>query len=330
VIRVVRSTRDFGLGKNCGRWRASIDSAADPRRTGRVDAQRLAKGDGWTVDDVVCSCGPQDRPYVEQHDHVAIAIVTSGTFQYRGSGSNGREMMTPGSLLLGSSGQCFECGHEHGVGDRCLSFHFTPDYFEAITARRAERAFRSLRLPPVRTLSPVIADAGAALAGSTDVVWEELGIRLAARAVQVDGDVEPDRSAISPAAVARVTRTVRMIEAQPATELTLVHLAREAKLSPFHYLRTFERLTGATPHQYLLRTRLRAAATRLATEPANILDIALDAGFGDVSNFNRAFRAEFSVSPTGFSAVVGNAQPAIDSTVLSSDLPMGVIAVLDD
>ena len=268
---------------------------------GRVDPRVVAKGNDWTVDDVVCSCGPQDRPYDEQHDHVAIAIVISGTFQYRGSGSNGREMMTPGSLLLGSPGQCFECGHEHGVGDRCLSFHFTPEYFETITAgagaRGSPRRFRSLRLPPGRALSPVIADACAALAGSTDVSWEELGIRLAARAVQVDGDVEPDRSGISPAAVARITRTVRMIEEQPATDLTLVRLAREARLSPFHFLRTFMSLTGATPHQYLLRWRLRAAATRLATEPVKILDIALDAGFGDVSNFNRAFRAEFGGSP---------------------------------
>ena len=266
-----------------------------------MDPRVVAKGNGWTVDDVVCSCGPQDRPYDEQHDHVAIAIVISGTFQYRGSGSNGREMMTPGSLLLGSPGQCFECGHEHGVGDRCLSFHFTPEYFETITAgagaRGSPHRFRSLRLPPGRALSPVIADACAALAGSTDVAWEELGIRLAARAVQVDGDVEPDRSGISPAAVARITRTVRMIEEQPATDLTLLRLAREARLSPFHFLRTFMSLTGATPHQYLLRWRLRAAATRLATEPVKILDIALDAGFGDVSNFNRAFRAEFGRSP---------------------------------
>ena len=268
---------------------------------GRVDARVLGKGNGWTVEDIVCSCGPQDRPYDEQHDRVTIANVTSGTFQYRGSGSNGREMMTPGSLLLGSPGQSFECGHEHGDGDRCLSFRFTPEYFEQITvgtgARGAERRFRSLRLPPGRTLSPVIADACAALAGSTDVAWEELGVRLAARAVQVDGDVEPDRSAISPAAVARITRTVRMIEEQPATDLTLVRLAREARLSPFHFLRTFESLTGTTPHQYLLRSRLRAAATRLATGPVKILDVALDAGFGDVSNFNRAFHAEFGVSP---------------------------------
>jgi AraC family transcriptional regulator len=271
---------------------------------GRVEARLLAKGDGWTVEDIICSCGPHDRPYDEQHEHVAIAIVTSGTFQYRGSGSNGREVMTPGSLLLGSPGQCFECGHEHGVGDRCLSFRYTPEYFHAVTvgtgARRATRTFRSLRLPPVQRLSPVIADACAALAGSTGIAWEELGIRLAARAVQVDGDVEPDQSAISPAAIARVTRTARMIEDQPMADLPLVRLAKEARLSPFHFLRLFESLTGATPHQYVLRTRLRAAATRLATEPSKILDVALDAGFGDVSNFNRAFRAEFGVNPTAY------------------------------
>jgi AraC-like DNA-binding protein len=47
--------------------------------------------------------------------------------------------------------------------------------------------------------------------------------------------------------------------------------------------------------------RLREAATRLAAaEPVKILDIALDSGFGDVSNFNRAFRTEFGVSPRGF------------------------------
>jgi AraC-like DNA-binding protein len=36
---------------------------------------------------------------------------------------------------------------------------------------------------------------------------------------------------------------------------------------------------------------------RLAAEGARVVDIALDCGFGDVSNFNHAFRAEFGVSP---------------------------------
>jgi AraC family transcriptional regulator len=68
-------------------------------------------------------------------------------------------------------------------------------------------------------------------------------------------------------------------------------------LSPYHFLRTFESLTGVTPHQYVLRTRLREAASRLAAETGRVLDVALDCGFGDVSNFNRAFRAEFGASP---------------------------------
>ena len=116
----------------------------------------------------------------------------------------------------------------------------------------------------------------------------------------MDSALEAEGSAISPADVARVTRTVRKIEAEPGSALTLVRLADEARLSPFHYLRTFEKLTGVTPHQFLLRTRLRAAATRLTSGRARILDVALDAGFGDISNFNRAFRTEFGVSPRVF------------------------------
>jgi AraC-like DNA-binding protein len=268
---------------------------------GGLDARIVAKGDGWSVEDVVCSRGPRDRRFEEQHDRFVIAIVTSGTFQYRSSGSDGEEMMTPGSLLLGSPGQCFECGHEHGVGDRCLSFHFTASYFDDIAAGRdaqkALRGFRSPKVSPIRALSPIVADACAALAGSSDVAWEELGIRLAARALRMD-ESQPARHPAPPGAVARITESVRSIEQHSTSKLTLVRLARAAGLSPFHYLRTFERITGTTPHQYMLRTRLRQAAVRLAIADAKIVDVAFEAGFGDVSNFNRAFRTEFGVSPT--------------------------------
>jgi AraC-like DNA-binding protein len=48
------------------------------------------------------------------------------------------------------------------------------------------------------------------------------------------------------------------------------------------------------------RSRLREAATRLLTGRAKVLDIVLECGFDDVSSFNRAFRAEFGVSPRLF------------------------------
>jgi AraC-like DNA-binding protein len=266
---------------------------------GQTTARVLVQGDGWRVADVVCTSGPRDRPFEERHAHVNIAIVAAGSFQYRSAA--GRELMTPGSLLLGTAGQYFECGHEYGGGDRCLAFGYAPEYFERLAADAGLRGprpdFRALRLPPLRALSPLVARACAGLAGSADVPWEELSVQLAALTVRLAAGLSADAREGPPNAVARVTRTVRMIERHPDTGMALGSLAREAGLSPYHFLRTFERLTGVTPHQYVLRARLREAAMRLALEPARVLDIALDCGFGDVSNFNRAFRAEFGVSP---------------------------------
>jgi AraC-like DNA-binding protein len=51
-----------------------------------------------------------------------------------------------------------------------------------------------------------------------------------------------------------------------------------------------------------LRTRLRNAATRLILDAERILNIAFDSGFGDVSNFNHAFRTEFGMSPREYRA----------------------------
>jgi AraC family transcriptional regulator len=271
-------------------------------------ARLLAQGDGWIVQDYICTSGARDRPFEERHSQVSIAIVAAGSFQYRSA--SGRDLMTPGSLMLGNPGQYFECGHEHAEGDRCISFRYAPDYFESLAAdaglRGSRLAFRALRLPPLRELAPLVARACAGLAGSSSVSWEELSIELATRTAQLEGGFTPEPSEPLPSAVARVTRAVRKIERNPEAGLAIGSLAREAGLTPYHFLRTFARLTSVTPHQYVLRTRLREAALRLTLEPAKVLDIALDCGFGDVSNFNRAFRGEFGMSPRQYrQSVIG-------------------------
>jgi hypothetical protein len=74
----------------------------------------LASGPGWRADDVICTSGPRDRAFEEQHDGVCVAAVTRGTFQYRST--QGAALLTPGALLLGQDRHCFECGHDHGTG----------------------------------------------------------------------------------------------------------------------------------------------------------------------------------------------------------------------
>src|SRR5829696_1582749 len=122
---------------NHGAWRIlamDVERAVTQRRTsgepGLARASAVARGDGWSVDDVVCNLGPHDRPFEEAHRGVSIAIVLAGTFQYRTA--RGRELLVPGSLMLGNHAQAFECSHDHAPGDRCLAFRFNNEYFERI------------------------------------------------------------------------------------------------------------------------------------------------------------------------------------------------------
>lgn len=271
----------------------------DMRVPERPASYVLARGEGWSVSEVICSAGPRDLAFEEQYSQPCVAIVTQGTFQYRSSA--GSELMTPGSLLLGNAGQYFECGHEHGVGDRCISFAYAPEYFEGLAAEASVNGrFGALRVPPVRGMSGLVARACALHASNGAVAeWEEIGLELAVRALELAGGGAQNKGSL-PAAEARVTRVVRMIESCPDLKHSLPSLAREAKLSRYHFLRIFQQLTSLTPHQYIRRARLRRAATRLLLEPAQVLDIALDCGFGDISNFNHVFRAEFGVSPRSY------------------------------
>ena len=82
--------------------------------------------------------------------------------------------------------------------------------------------------------------------------------------------------------------------------LTLERSAGEAGLSPFHFLRLFAAVIGVTPHQYLVRARLRRAARLLSDADRSITDVAYDVGFGDLSNFVRTFHAAAGLSPRRF------------------------------
>ena len=102
----------------------------------------------------------------------------------------------------------------------------------------------------------------------------------------------------------RFVESALWIDAHAGDQLDLDRMARESGLSAFHYLRLFAGTLGVTPHQYLVRSRLRHAARLLADEDRSITGVALDVGFGDLSNFVRTFRRAAGASPRGFRRAV--------------------------
>jgi AraC family transcriptional regulator len=268
-----------------------------------LTSRMLASGPGWSVSDVTCTAGPHDRSFEERHDTASIAAVTAGTFQYRTDG--GRAVLAPGGILLGDAGACFECGHEHGTGDRCLAFSFTPALLESIVsgvpgARRA--AFGVPHLPPVPALMPLLATAEAARDGEDAAELEEVALRLAAAVAATLADGAQPAAAPSRRDERRISDALRRIEGEAHEPLALADLAYEAGMSRYHFLRTFRQVAGMTPHQLVLRTRLHRAAVRLRTSDEPISTIAFDAGFGDLSTFNRRFRRLMGRSPGAWRA----------------------------
>ena len=98
----------------------------------------------------------------------------------------------------------------------------------------------------------------------------------------------------------RVIEAIRLVESDAARPLELKEMAAVAGMSKYHFLRVFRRLTGMTPHRYLVSARLRRAALALASSRRPVIAVALDAGFGDLSTFNRTFRAVFGLTPTQY------------------------------
>jgi AraC-like DNA-binding protein len=263
----------------------------------------LASGPGWMVSDIVCTAGPGDRPFEEQHDAACIAAVTAGTFQYRSR--QGAGVLAPGALLLGNEGECFECGHEHGNGDRCLAFHFDADRLEAIVAAipgARHTRFTAARLPPLPALTGLLADAEAAREDADGAALEELALRLAGAVAEALAGTGRTVRQPSRRDERSITETLRRIEAAAEEPLPLTELASAAAMSPYHFLRTFRQVAGMTPHQFVLRTRLHRAAVRLRRSDDPISVIAFDAGFNDLSTFNRRFRRVIGASPGDFRA----------------------------
>lgn len=280
---------------------------ADARRPapGAPRIRMLARTADWSIAEHICDATPADPVFEEAHDGVTIAAVASGVFTYRTG--NAKALLHPGALLLGNDGQCFECGHEHGSGDRCISISYAPPFFAEIAASMAGTSryrFAASMLPPLPCLS-VPTTRLDALAAGVPAAGEEAIIALAEAVLETASGQPPTAQPLSARDERRVVAALRYFEAHYSDPLDLGELAGIAGTSKYHFLRTFRRATGVTPYQFLLALRMRKAALEVAATSEPISNIVFDSGFGDLSTFNHRFRRLYRSSPSSFRRRLG-------------------------
>ena len=264
-----------------------------------ITTRHLLSG-ALSVHDYRCDAASDERPYAEVHASDSLSYVRRGSFGYRCRGCT--HELVAGSVLVARAGVEYVCTHEHhDGGDECLSFKLDPALVDELGARAALE--RASVLPPLPELIVLAELAQACADGRHDIGLDEAGLWFAQRFVEVAGDRAARGTALRAADRRRAVEAALWIAAHSAEPIELADAARAAGLSAFHFLRLFTKTLGVTPHQYLLRSRLRRAAQLLADDADRaITDIALDVGFNDLSNFVRTFRRAAGVSPRGFRA----------------------------
>jgi AraC-like DNA-binding protein len=266
-----------------------------------IASRPIAESRDWQIAEIVCRAGPHDRPYEEQHSRMSISAVVGGSFRYRTD--QGQALLYPGALLLGNAGTCFECGHEHGTGDRCIALHVAPELFDEVSASAAGShrfRFSAASIPALPELIPALANLEALTETARPLAAGSLVIRLVERVGETLTGGQLTATKPGRGDERRIGTVLRHIEANADQALDLDGLAALAKMSKYHFLRTFKRVTGVTPYQFVLNLRMRRAAVRLAASPDAVAAVAYDAGFGDLSTFNNRFRALFGEAPTKF------------------------------
>jgi AraC family transcriptional regulator len=83
-------------------------------------------------------------------------------------------------------------------------------------------------------------------------------------------------------------------------DFDLERLAARAGLSKFHFQRLFKAAVGVSPSHYLINLRLNEARRLLRETKMSVVDVALEVGYADPSNFARLFRRENGLSPSDY------------------------------
>lgn len=135
-------------------------------------------------------------------------------------------------------------------------------------------------------------------ASPSSLVLDQLELTIAAHVIQHYGAAKQRRSiarcALSPWQSQRATELLRE---NLNGKIRLVDVARTCELSVSHFARSFKETFGVSCHRWLTERRVERAQTLLMTTDTPLVDIAIQAGFGDQPAFTRTFRQVVGVTP---------------------------------
>ena len=232
------------------------------------------------------------------HAHVSIGAVDGG----RSVLHHGRQSqaLSRGDVVLIPAGEVHACNPEDNGQWSYQMLYLDPDWVRQVLGEMDDVDAQLLHhLPPGTApaqLHARLTGLNRCLFGSASAQDKEAALLLFVG--DVLGCAQARRSHAQPDAP-RLRRVQAMIQARCAEVLTLDEMAAQACMSRYHFVRSFKRAVGMTPHAWQLDQRIQQAR-HLLKQGMSLADAALHLGFADQSHFQRAFKQRVATTPGNY------------------------------
>ncbi|MFV0441570.1 MAG: AraC family transcriptional regulator [Lachnospirales bacterium] len=94
-----------------------------------------------------------------------------------------------------------------------------------------------------------------------------------------------------------INKSIKYISSNFDKNINIDEIAKEVNISKYYFIKIFHEYTGMTPYNYLINCRINESKKLLRTTNYKIQDICQRVGYGDTSNFSKAFVKVNGVTP---------------------------------
>jgi AraC-like DNA-binding protein len=232
------------------------------------------------------------------HEQFGIGIIYRGA--QRSLSGRGVVEAGPGDVITVNPGEVHDGMPIGGAGRAWRILYLSPTLVAQAAEDIGDGHLRRYEFP-----HPALSDKRLArrVDGLFAAITDEGGVGCEERLLTLLADALHERGLPMPARPTpdRIKPAQDMIDGDPAMPVSLADLAAACGLSRFQLVRAFARVTGLTPHAYLVQRRV-ALARRLIARHTPLAEAAVEAGFADQSHMSRVFARTYGLSPGVYAA----------------------------
>ena len=216
--------------------------------------------------------------------------------------------IVPGSTALVRAGEaprsvtysaCGQCMHLY-LPDKLLQQSATEEFNSPGPVELQQRGLQDDLM--IAQMGRLVAQELEAPSGGSRMMLDSVSLAVTVRMLRTWSSLSEgtDLNNASGLAPWQQKRAIEHIQSRYCENLSIADLAAEARLSPYHFIRSFKRSVGAPPHQYLTRVRLERARVLLETTNLAITEVAFEIGYHSPGHFARLFRRSYGMTPTAY------------------------------